>query len=151
MTGTKRLRNKLPGIPPDVRALVERYAGWTYQAIATDLAQEAHQRLTRGVRSSAAGSLRGTGVQEGPQPREPKQWIEHEEEAQTLAAQISQAVKALPRLHLEVLGVRPHHVQRRKEDVYVVDVLIESVPTVFASAEQFQDYLEQVRKYCVGP
>lgn len=150
---------RLPGIPWDIRRLVERFEQWPLEDIVTEIRLHPESVLLAAEEPAGNGEVAGfsEGVgcecEEsseacGVEPRAPQKWM-NQEEARTLLQLVQHQAAEVATLRggasITVAATpRPYRVRGTRDIVYLVDVTLGPMPVAFASAQQWQlYYLEQ--------
>lgn len=140
-------RDRLPGIPGRVRALVERFQGWCYTDVRNELAVLTQRRKTGSTAAFLPTQHAPSDEQEDVlEPEEiPSRWMTTETEAKALIERI-RAEAPIVGSHVEQLRVRPYRVRGNGNVVYVVDALVERVPQVYAAPSQWEEYFVPLKQ-----
>lgn len=141
----------LPGVPVEVQKLVSDFWGWSYDEIAAMLQRSATDAsLFGGDASPERGkpqTARWLSAQNQlPEPRYvPNQWMDRDE-ALCLIERISREAQTISDLSLQlVLEPRPYYPRGTSQTVYLVDVVIERIPVVYAEPMQWHTYYHNVQ------
>ncbi len=153
MEGGKLARKcqQLPGVPAEVQELVNDFWGWSYGQIAATLqAQLVQESSPKKHACSARGNpqaipwLRGQDQLQEPRSL-PKQWMDHDE-ALRLMERIGREAQTIPNLSLQLAPEpRPYWPRGASQIVYLVDVVIERIPVVYAEPAQWHTYYHNVQ------
>ncbi|GHP00871.1 hypothetical protein KSF_109180 [Reticulibacter mediterranei] len=140
-------RQKLPGIPFDIQELVRRFWGWSYQDIAVELQIHPLPTQVKDEHGTAPASTLWTNQPDALEPRVPHRWMDQKEEALALIERIRCEAPTVPGLSYQISQEpRAYRIRGTERMVYLVDVVIENVPDVYAEAAQWQEYYESVRE-----
>ncbi len=141
----ERTTTKVEGIPEDIQALIEEMSSWSYTDVAQEVCLRTHAWLRGDVSApSADEQVHGSGQQESLEPRPTAYWMISEEEAQRLAEQILREAPLIE-ADLRIRQIRPYRRRGTQHTVFLVDVLQEGMPEVYASQEQWRDYFEGIQ------
>jgi hypothetical protein len=134
----ERATSKVQGIPEDIQALVEELGSWSYTDVVQEVCLQTQIWLAGGPSASPA-EQKTPGQHEALEPRPTDHWMTSVEEAQRLAEQILREAPLIE-ADLRFQQIRPYRRRGTQHTVFLVDVLQEGMPEVYATREQWQDY-----------
>jgi hypothetical protein len=141
----ERTTTKVEGIPEEIQALVKELSTWSYTDVAQEICLRTHAWLRGDVSApSADEQVHGYGQQESLEPRPTEHWMTSEEEAQRLAEQILREAPLIE-ADLRIQQIRPYRRRGTQHTVFLVEVLQEGMPEVYASQEQWREYFEGIQ------
>jgi len=142
---------RLPGIPLEVQEMVNDFWGWPYDEVAEAL----QEQLAQASRPQAGCSPAWESLQSIPWLREqnqfqephyvPKRWMDRDE-ALRLMERIREEARTIPSISLQLAPEpRPYRPRGTSQTVYLVDLVIERIPQVYAEPAQWQMYYHDVQ------